>query len=133
MSKLLTVAEVAERLRIHPMTVRRHIKSGRIRATRIGRAVRVSEDAVDSMSEVAKPKRDWKEELIARITRPLTSEEIARRREAGDRMRKLRDSQPVSDISSAVLVRVARRGDEVSYGEKTWEELIAEESDPLGD
>ncbi len=40
---LLTVPEVAERLRVHPITVRRHIKAGRLRAVRIGRAVRVRE------------------------------------------------------------------------------------------
>jgi len=133
MSKLLTVKEVAERLRLHPMTVRRHIKSGRLKATRIGRAVRVSEDALVGATAPRGPGSDWKAELLAWITRPMTEEEIERRREAGERIRELRDAQPVSDIRSDVLVRAARRGDEVSYGEKTWEELIAEESEPLGD
>ena len=44
--QLLTVAEVAEWLRLHPITVRRHIKAGLIRAVRIGRAVRVPEAEV---------------------------------------------------------------------------------------
>ena len=112
---------------------RRHIKSGRIPATRIGRAIRVSESDIEATGPSEGLTKDWKQELLERVTRQRTPEELERRREATARMRRLRDSQPVSDISSATLVRVARRGDEVSYGEKTWEELIAEESEPLGD
>ncbi len=48
MSKLLTVDEVAKRLRLHPITVRRHIRSGRLPATRIGRSVRVREEDIEA-------------------------------------------------------------------------------------
>jgi excisionase family DNA binding protein len=48
--RLLTVAEVAERLRVHPITVRRHIKAGRLRAVRIGRSVRVPEAELRKLS-----------------------------------------------------------------------------------
>ena len=44
---LLTVREVAEELRISQMTVRRHIASGKLRAVRVGRGVRIDRSAVD--------------------------------------------------------------------------------------
>jgi excisionase family DNA binding protein len=41
----LTVAEVARICRVHEITVRRHIKQGRLRAVRVGKAIRIkSED-----------------------------------------------------------------------------------------
>lgn len=46
---LLTLAEVAERLRVHEVTVRRYIRQGRIKAMKgPGRAghVRISEEAL---------------------------------------------------------------------------------------
>lgn len=42
----LTVAQTAERLQLHPITVRRQIARGEIRAIRKGRAVRVPESAL---------------------------------------------------------------------------------------
>jgi excisionase family DNA binding protein len=44
--ELLTVGEVATRLRVSPVTVRRLIKSGDLEAVRIGRLVRVAPEAV---------------------------------------------------------------------------------------
>jgi excisionase family DNA binding protein len=44
--ELLTVGEVAARLRVSPVTVRRLIKSGTLEAVRIGRLVRVAPEAV---------------------------------------------------------------------------------------
>lgn len=43
---LLTVKEVADRLRVAPITVRRHIAAGRLPAVRVGRLVRVEEASV---------------------------------------------------------------------------------------
>jgi excisionase family DNA binding protein len=39
---LLTVRDVARRLQIHEVTVRRHILSGRLKAVRVGKSVRVT-------------------------------------------------------------------------------------------
>jgi excisionase family DNA binding protein len=47
---LLTVAEVAQRTRTHPMTVRRWILTGQLAAIQLGgkgSAVRVEQDALD--------------------------------------------------------------------------------------
>jgi excisionase family DNA binding protein len=45
--RFLTVAEVAEELRVSGMTVYRLIHSGELRAVRVGRSFRVPTDAVD--------------------------------------------------------------------------------------
>lgn len=50
---LLTVKEVAERCRIHEMTVRRHIREGRLRALRVGRSLRVRELELQSYMAAA--------------------------------------------------------------------------------
>jgi excisionase family DNA binding protein len=47
-SRFLTPAEVAEQLRVSSMTVYRLIKSGELRAARIGKSYRISEDDVDA-------------------------------------------------------------------------------------
>ena len=46
MSELLTVHEVAQITRLHEMTIRRHIRGGRLSAVRVGRCLRVSQEAV---------------------------------------------------------------------------------------
>jgi len=126
MSRLLTVDEVARRLRLHPITIRRHIKSGRLPATRIGRSIRVKEEDIGGAAETRKKVVDMTpDELWAHITRPLTPDEEARRQRAFDEMKEL---QVPIDINTATLKRVARRAEEVLYGNKTWEQLIDEES-----
>ena len=46
--RLLTPNEVAEQLRVSTMTVYRLIKAGDLRAARIGKSFRISEDDVDT-------------------------------------------------------------------------------------
>ncbi|CAN5176756.1 hypothetical protein BH24ACT1_BH24ACT1_02670 [soil metagenome] len=46
-AQYLTVAEVAETLRVSTMTVYRLIKSGDLRAVRVGKSYRLSIDEVD--------------------------------------------------------------------------------------
>ncbi|MEX2238084.1 MAG: helix-turn-helix domain-containing protein [Dehalococcoidia bacterium] len=48
MDDLLTVQEVADRCRVHQLTIRRHIKQGRLRSVRVGRAVRVRSKDLDT-------------------------------------------------------------------------------------
>jgi excisionase family DNA binding protein len=50
-SRFLTPAEVADLLRVSAMTVYRLIKSGELRAARIGKSYRISEDDVDAYLE----------------------------------------------------------------------------------
>jgi excisionase family DNA binding protein len=46
-ARFLTVAEVAEMMRVSTMTVYRLIKSGDLHAVRIGKSYRLTEDEVD--------------------------------------------------------------------------------------
>lgn len=41
--QLLTVEDVANRLDLHTRTIRRHIREGRLKATRIGKSYRITE------------------------------------------------------------------------------------------
>lgn len=50
-AQLLTPSEVAEMLRVSSMTVYRLIKSGELRAARIGKSYRISEADVDAYLE----------------------------------------------------------------------------------
>lgn len=47
---LLTVDEAAEALRLHPKTVLRHIREGRLAATRIGKAYRIERVKLDAFA-----------------------------------------------------------------------------------
>ena len=44
--EVLTVAEVSKRWRIHPMTIYRAIENGQLKAQRIGRAIRITPEAL---------------------------------------------------------------------------------------
>ncbi len=46
----LTTEQVAERLQLHPETIRRQIQSGRLRAIRRGRVYRIPESAIEENS-----------------------------------------------------------------------------------
>jgi excisionase family DNA binding protein len=46
-TRFLTVAEVADMLRVSSMTVYRLIKAGDLRAIRVGKSYRLAEDEVD--------------------------------------------------------------------------------------
>ncbi|SRR6266540_1740956 len=126
MSKLLTVDEVAKRLRLHPITVRRHIRSGRLPATRIGRSVRVREEDIEATMVQRKNVLDMtRDEFREYMMRPPAAEEIERRRRWAAEIPALQ--RPI-DINTATLIRVGRRMNEVASGEKTIEQLIDEES-----
>jgi excisionase family DNA binding protein len=47
-ARFLTPREVADHLRVSSMTVYRLIKSGQLRAVRVGKAYRIQEDDVDA-------------------------------------------------------------------------------------
>jgi hypothetical protein len=68
------------------------------------------------------------EELRAWAHRELTPDELERRRALIDEATALRQTLPPLGMSSATLVRVARRSREWAYGDKTIEEVIDEDS-----
>ena len=55
-AELLTVEEVAKRLRCHPQTVRRYIWSGKLGFVKVGGMVRVPESALErTLAELGEP------------------------------------------------------------------------------
>jgi excisionase family DNA binding protein len=51
----LTVQEAALQLKVSPITVRRYIAQGRLAAVKVGRAVRITKEALDSLPEPVQP------------------------------------------------------------------------------
>jgi excisionase family DNA binding protein len=109
--RLLTVPEVAERLRVHPITVRRHIKAGRLKAVRVGRNIRVRPE---DLEEYLRP--EIAPGILLPYRWPPTPEEIKQRRKLMEEMFARRDAQPPLGITTAELVRQARRDLERRHG-----------------
>lgn len=61
---LLTVKETADLLRVAPITVRRHIASGRLPALRIGRAIRIEREAVERVITLTGERPPQDEDVI---------------------------------------------------------------------
>jgi excisionase family DNA binding protein len=122
--QLLTVAEVAERLRLHPITVRRHITAGRLPAVRIGRSVRVPASAVEALvgqPPVSDLRAAYRAEPAVgkgramRRLGPVTKEERRRRRRLFEQARALRAQQPPLRMSTAEVVHLARTARDWMY------------------
>lgn len=64
-SSFLTAEQAAERLSLHPKTVRRFIREGRLKATRIGKAYRILES---DLAAFAGAPADGGSEPVARVT-----------------------------------------------------------------
>jgi excisionase family DNA binding protein len=93
--ELLTVKEVAARLKLNPQTVRRWIRSGRLRGVRVGT-------------------RGWRvkaEEVLARSSAPapLAPEGLERRQALMERFLALREKLREAEVSGVELSREARR------------------------
>ena len=75
--KLLTVQEAAERMGLHHQTLRKIIKTGRLKASRIGRVLRIRPEDVEAFIETSQ------------IEQPLFGHPA--REAAWDRFRELRE------------------------------------------
>ena len=125
--QLLSVNDVAERLQVHPITVRRHIKAGKLNALRVGRSVRIREAdleeylGVDDYEPIEYPTPT--PEAIAEVRRildsvprqkpphqwPPTKEEMAHRKKLSEEAFKRRDERGPIGISTVELIRQGRR------------------------
>jgi len=56
MDKFLTVEEVAEKLQVHWQTILTYIKSGKLRAVKLGRGYRIDPEDLHSFIEAMKTK-----------------------------------------------------------------------------
>ena len=100
---LLTVAQVARRLQLHEITVRRYIKAGALKAVRVGRNLRVREDDLERFLQPAAP-------TGARLPYrwPPTPEDIARRAKIIEEMLAIRARMNPLGMSTAELIREGR-------------------------
>lgn len=62
---LVTVEQAAEQLKLHPKTVLRHIRSGRLPATRIGKSYRIDQARLDAFAGVASGHAEAADEVRA--------------------------------------------------------------------
>jgi|SRR3990172_8088197 len=99
----LTVAQVARRLQVHEITVRRHIKSGRLKAVRVGRGIRVREEELERFLQPATPTG-----VRLPYRWPPTPEDIARRTKIIEAMLATRARMKPLGMSTAELVREGR-------------------------
>ncbi|MGJ0534932.1 helix-turn-helix domain-containing protein [Methylocystis sp.] len=78
---LMTVEQAAEELELHPKTVLRHIREGRLQATRIGKAYRIDRAKLDAFAGIAsgrtRPPRDVRATVIVEV--PALASETAER------------------------------------------------------
>jgi len=58
--ELLTVREAARELRVSPITIRRYIKSGRLKCVRLGRTIRLRRDDLDSLGPPENIEEFWR-------------------------------------------------------------------------
>jgi excisionase family DNA binding protein len=100
---LLTVAQVARRLQVHEITVRRHIKAGVLKAVRIGRGLRVREEDLDAFIQ---PAASTGFRLPYRW--PPTPEDIVRRTEIIEGMLATRARMKPLGMTTAELIREGR-------------------------
>ena len=56
MDNLLTVRQVAILLKVHPLTIRRYINEGKLKAIKVGNNVRISQTDLNSFSQVYSPR-----------------------------------------------------------------------------
>ena len=110
MFELLTVDETAVRLRVHPMTVRRHIKQGKLRAVRAGGRIGVKQEDLERFLQPAGPMLQFSPPP----EEPITPQELARRAALYEATMRLRAEIGPIGLTSAVLIRQAR-AEEVSY------------------
>lgn len=112
MPELLTVAEAASRLRVHPMTVRRHIKQGKLRAVRAGGRIRITQDDLDRFLQPEGPTRP----IAPPPQGPITPEELDRRAALYEATMRLRAEIGPIGITAAELIRKARAEEEAPHG-----------------
>jgi len=90
-----SVEHAAQRLALHPKTVLRFIRDGRLRATRIGKSWRILESDLDALAGVPAPTEQARVTAIADL--PGVSAETARR--LASALRTLAISRPAESPS----------------------------------
>lgn len=106
MPEYLTVREVAAMYRVNEITVRRHIRKGKLRAAKVGGRVRVRKEDAEALAQPALTAG----RLHIVIPEP-TPEVLARRHELSRRMDELRAAMKPLGFSVVDIIREARDAD----------------------
>jgi excisionase family DNA binding protein len=106
MPEYLTVREVAAIYRVNEITVRRHIRSGKLRAIKVGGRVRVEKSDVEQLAKPAVPSYKMS---IPRHT--PSAEDLQKRRGLAERSRALREKIGPIDLDLTAVIRAARDED----------------------
>jgi excisionase family DNA binding protein len=77
--ELCTVEFAAEQLKLHPKTVLRFIRSGRLRATRVGKSYRIARADLDALAGVESPPAQTAAWMTSIVDVPSVGPELARR------------------------------------------------------
>lgn len=64
MTNLLSVRQVAFILKVHPLSVRRYIKEGKLKAVKVGGNVRIEESELQNFNKALTPKTTSKDVLL---------------------------------------------------------------------
>lgn len=101
---MLTVSQVARRLQVHEITVRRYIKAGRLKAVRVGRGLRVREEDLEAFIAPVRTSAGFR----LPYPWPPSEEEKAHRAAIIERMLAARARMRPLGISTADLIREGR-------------------------
>lgn len=61
---LFSVKQVGILLKVHPLTVRRYIKEGKLKAIRIAGNIRIPQSYLDNLSEEVKTNKVWHKPIL---------------------------------------------------------------------
>lgn len=113
MSELLTISEVAKMLNLHEITIRRHIKQGKLKAVKAGRSVRIRREDLEEFIKPVYPVRPTLK--IKPALEPPSEKELDRRKALVERILKRRAEMSPIGITTAQLVREGRNEREAHY------------------
>ena len=67
MAQIMTTNEIAEYLKLHPITIIKYAREGKIPATRIGRVWRFDKEAIDQWIALAQNNSERDKDILRRI------------------------------------------------------------------
>ena len=120
MEMLLTVEQAAERLQLHPETVRRQLKRGELRAIKRGRVWRVPESALTEVTAIVSTPQTRALEILA----ALDSGDMKRRNAAIVEL--AQSDAPTSEIVEAAAAKAVEEYDGPDDDFADWRALDGE-------
>lgn len=69
MSQIMTTNEIAEYLKLHPITIIKYAREGKIPATRIGRVWRFDKELIDRWIALAQSNSEMDKDIAGRVAK----------------------------------------------------------------